>query len=55
MFRENVIMAKHFRVCIGEVLPESIMSVSGWMNVALLTMSAHLVPRSGCDQMSVMC
>ena len=53
--RVSVIIVKHFRICMGELLPESIMSVGGCMKVALLTMFAHLLPSSGCDQMSVMC
>ena len=51
----SVIIARHLRVCMGEFLPDVIMSVGGWMNVALLTMSAHLFPKSGCGHMSVMC
>ena len=51
----SVIIAKHLRVCMGEFLPDVIISVGGWINVALLTMSAHLLPKSGCGQISVMC
>lgn len=50
----NVMMVRHLRVCIGAFLPATIIIIGGWRKVVLCTMSAHLSPSSGCDQMSVM-